>query len=275
MKPYRFTVGDIDCISISDGHRDGGKAEVYLANAPKDEVEAALKAHNQQADTLPQHFNVFYIKTGDKQLLVDTGMGANPSPEVGNTLERLADEGIQPEDIDIVIVTHAHGDHIGGLMDADGNFTFPNAEYVMWKSEWEHWTSDEMLASNRGEVLRAKLLPIESKLTLIDHESEIVPGVCAIPLPGHTPGHMGLMLESNGERLYHIVDVLHQQIQLAHPNWSPMFDSLPELSPITRLEAFNRAADENLLTMTYHLPFPGLGHIVRQGDAFAWQPVDS
>jgi glyoxylase-like metal-dependent hydrolase (beta-lactamase superfamily II) len=270
---HRFTIGTMECISISDGSADGGKASVYFANAPQDEVAQALEAHGQQADALPQHFNILYIKTGDRQILVDTGSGDSGPPDVGLLMERLQGEGVNAGDIDTVIITHAHGDHIAGITDKDGDFNFPNASYIIWKDEWTHWTSEEMLSSNRGEVLRAKLLPVESKLTLIDNETEVAPGVCAIPAPGHTPGHMALLLDSGGERLLHIVDAAHQVIQCEHPDWSPSFDSLPDMSPGTRKGLFDRAAKENLTVMAYHFPFPGLGHVVEKGDAWEWQPL--
>ena len=184
--------------------------------------------------------------------------------------------GIAPEDIDTVIVSHAHGDHINGLVNENGDLVFPNANYVIWGEEWDYWTSEATLADiseARANVIRNKLLPIQGKLTRITAEDqEIAPGVCPLPTPGHTPGHISLMIESDGERLMHIVDASHLLFQQQRPEWSPMYDSLPDVAAETRRRIFEKAATENLLVLAYHHPFPGLGHIARDGDAFVWQP---
>ena len=270
---YRFQVGDIQCMGIAEGERHTGRADVYFHNAPKEEVEKALAEAGLEDGALPSYFNILYLETGDKRVLVDAGFGPNPDPSLGRLLDVLGQHGIQAEDITTVIITHAHGDHISGLVTQDGELTFSNALHMMWRSEWEYWTSEEMLQSDRGEFLQAKLLPLQPQLALIASESELVTGVYALPAPGHTPGHMALLIESEGQSLLHIVDAAHQTLQLKYPQWSPQFDSEPDIAIQTRKQLFKRAADEGVRVLAYHFPFPGLGYIRDAGETWRWEPL--
>jgi glyoxylase-like metal-dependent hydrolase (beta-lactamase superfamily II) len=138
-----------------------------------------------------------------------------------------------------------------------------------------YWTNEENLANMleyRVATVQNKLLPLQNKLMLVTSEDqEIAPGICPMPTPGHTPGHMALMIESDGERLLHMVDVSHLLFQPQNPDWSPVYDSLPELAAETRRRIFEKAAAEDLLVLAYHHPFPGLGYFRKQGEAFVWE----
>lgn len=275
---HHFTVGEMQCIVVNEGRGTGGKASVYFANAPQDQVAEALRQHNLDGENMPGYLNVLYVRHGDEQVIFDTGLGPMSDPNMGKLIANLRTAGIAPEDITTVVITHGHGDHIGGLADAEGNLLFPNARCLIWKAEWEHWTNEETLAKmdpQRASNVRAKFGAIRDGVTMIDAEDEILPGIHAIHAPGHTPGHMAILLESSGERLLHIVDAAHQIIQCEHPDWSPMFDWNNTISAPTRRKLFQKAAEENLLTLAYHFPYPGLGHIARQGNAFQWQPLEA
>jgi glyoxylase-like metal-dependent hydrolase (beta-lactamase superfamily II) len=145
----------------------------------------------------------------------------------------------------------------------------------MWKSEWEHWIEEATKAENPNGPARRNLLPIKDKVTLIDSEREIVPGVCAVHAPGHTMGHMAVLVESKDEKLLHTVDAVHHPVQLLHPDWAPSFDVNPEVSTATRRKLFEQAANEKMLMLAYHFAFPGLGYVEKVGDAFKWNPISA
>lgn len=265
---HRFTVGDFVCVAFCDADqvRDGYG---LFPNIAPDTLKQGFADAEYQADALKFSINILYIKTPEHSILVDTGLGAGMS----NLPESLLMAGIELNKIDTVIITHGHGDHIGGIIGADGTPTFPKAKYAIWKDEWEHWLGEATKPENPNPSSQKNLLPIQDKVILIEEDGEIVPGVQAIHAPGHTMGHIALLIASKNDKLLHIVDAAHHPVQLAHPEWSPGFDVRPDVSAETRKHLFERAADEKLLMMAYHFAFPGAGYVERDGSAFKWKPV--
>ena len=214
------------------------------------------------------------VRVGDRTILIDTGYGAQPlRPEVGQLAQSLAEAGVTAADIDTVVISHPHGDHIGGATVGSGEMaqvTYPSARYWLGRADWEHFTDPENLNA-RG--LADKLLPLANaqRLDLADGEHEIAPGVRLLPLPGHTPGHMGVAFTAGQEMAIYVGDLVHHPLQIEHPDWSPIFDSLPPLSRETRRNLLERARREHALVLSYHLPFPGIGRINSSG----WEPVAS
>ncbi len=212
------------------------------------------------------------VQVGERRILVDTGYGVQPDrPEVGQLATSLAKLGVTAGDIDTVVISHPHGDHIGGATVGSGEavqLTYPLARYWLGQSDWEHFSAPDML-QQRGLV--DKLMPLANaqRLDLADGEQEIAPGVRLLPLPGHTPGHMGVAFTAGQEMAIYVGDLIHHPLQIEHPEWSPIFDSLPPLSRETRRRLVERARREHALVLSYHLPFPGLGHIGATG----WAPV--
>jgi hypothetical protein len=198
---HRFRVGALDCVAVSDGIRPY-PAHMFFVNAPEAELREELAAVGDGRETVTSSYNCLAIRAGDEWAVVDTGIGP-VDPSLGQLLPRLREADIPPEEIGTVVLTHGHPDHIGGLTDAEGNLNFPNARYILWRDEWEFWTSDERLAE-LPEVMasfaRKNLPPIAERVELLEREAEILPGVQAFPTPGHTPGHMSLSLASQGER---------------------------------------------------------------------------
>ena len=212
------------------------------------------------------------VRVGDRRILVDTGYGPQPGrPEVGQLASSLGDVGVSAEEIDTVVISHPHGDHIGGAVGGTGEGarpTYPEARYWLGKADWEHFSEPDMLTRAN---LADKLPPLRKvdRLDLADGEQEIAPGVRLLPLPGHTPGHMGVAFTSGQETAVYVGDLVHHPLQIEHPDWSPVFDSLPPLSRETRRKVVERARREGSLILSYHLPFPGIGRVRSQG----WQPV--
>jgi glyoxylase-like metal-dependent hydrolase (beta-lactamase superfamily II) len=263
-------MGQFSCTVIQDG---GGVSPVVqfaglFPTLTADEIAQAMLDVGLDPNANEFSMNILVVDTGTHRVLVDTGNG--PIKE-SHLLEGMAEAGIAPDSIDTVILTHGHPDHIGGIVDAEGELLYPDARHVMWKSDWEHWLGE----ANKSEdhFARRSLFPLRNRIELIEQEVEIVPGICAVSAPGHTLGHMALLLETGGERLLHIADTAHIPIQITRTEWSPRFEYAPGVSSETRRRLVERAAREKLLTMAYHLPFPGLGYVVEQGGVWVWQEM--
>jgi glyoxylase-like metal-dependent hydrolase (beta-lactamase superfamily II) len=214
------------------------------------------------------------VRVGDRRILIDTGFGPRADrPEVGLLGQSLAAVGVSPAAIDTVVISHAHGDHIGGAAQGSGDAASPaftSARYWLGQGDWDYF-GDSGRAVQMG--LSDKLLPLKSadRLDLADGERDIAPGVRLLPLPGHTPGHMGVAFTSGQEVAIYVGDLVHHPLQIEHPDWSPVFDALPPLSRETRRGLIERARREHALVLSYHLPFPGIGRV----DSGAWQPVST
>lgn len=201
------------------------------------------------------------VRVGDRQLLIDTGYGVQADrPEVGQLVTHLADLGITPADIDTVVISHPHGDHIGGATQA-GQPAFPSARYWLGQADWDYFRTPRMLEHAPEIVGKMQPLADAQRLDLAEDEREIAPGVHLLPLPGHTPGHMGVAFTGGREMAIYIGDLVHHPLQFEHPEWSPIFDALPPLSRETRHKLVERAQREHSLVLSYHLPFPGIGHV--------------
>ena len=220
------------------------------------------------------------MQTGKNTVLVDTGAGPSADPSKGRLLDNLAKVGVSPEQVDTVILTHGHLDHIGGTMADDGKPAFPNAKYVVARAEWDFWSSAhpnlEPLAVDAQEwidIAHKKLLVLRDRVELVDHDGEIRPGISVIIAPGHTPGHMLVQVASKGERLLYVADLVLSPVALEHPGWHSKY----ELDPVAADAQFRRiaamAAKDNLLVHAMHFAYPGLGHITTEGDHWVWQPM--
>jgi glyoxylase-like metal-dependent hydrolase (beta-lactamase superfamily II) len=264
---HRFQIGDFTAVTINDGqfNREAG---IFFGSVPSAELEPVLTANGLTLDSVPSWFDPLYIEVGGHRVIVDTGNGPERD---GQIMNNLAAAGINPADIDTVIITHAHGDHIGGNTTTGGVPAFPNARYVIQRQEWDYWTSDELLnrAPERAPFLRKNLLHIENRFTFVDGDVEIVPGIQAVFTPGHAPGHMALLV---GGVLLHVGDALHQPLHAERPDWSPVFDSLPDAAPVSRRKLMRMAVEQNLLVFGFHFPFPGYGRVTPKGDTWTWQP---
>jgi glyoxylase-like metal-dependent hydrolase (beta-lactamase superfamily II) len=272
---YRFKIGDFLCLAINDGDFVGN-ADMLFANAPEAELLRVLHNYGLEPDHLPSTWTCLLVKTPTNVVLVDTGFGAG-GKYGGRLLPALRAEGFKPEDIDTVILTHAHADHIGGCVDGAGKPTFPEATYIMWQDEWDFWTTEATLnkvSDWAANVARQKLPPLAQQLKNIDSETEIVPGIRAIAAPGHTAGHIAVEIESNGEYLLDMVDVALHPIQIEYPEWTARLDQFPEQTVATRQAIYQRAAETNAMVLAFHFPpFPSLGHIVKQNTRWKWSPL--
>ncbi len=280
---YRFKIGSFECISVSDG-TFAYPDHSFFVNAPKERLEKVLREHNIQTGEIMAPWTCLLVNTGKHRVLVDTGGGAGLMPSVGKLIPYLQAEQIQTVDIDTVILTHGHPDHIGGNTDGEGKPAFPNASYSMSKDEWEFWTSDPDLTQLQVKedikqlmlaLARKNLSPIQGQLDLVERDTEILPGIRAIAAPGHTPGHMALAISSDNEHLLYISDAFLNPIHLEQPEWYPAFDLAPEQAMATRRKLLARIVADKALVLACHFPFPGLGHVIQKGEAWQWRPIET
>ncbi len=285
---HRFRVGAFECMAVSDGSLAYAPpmfpppARLLFCNAPKGLLGRTLREHSIRSEhwmewTSP--YTCLLVNTGEHRVLVDTGAGGL-APTTGKLRQNLQSEGVWPESIDVVILTHGHPDHIGGNTLHDGSLAFSNARYVLWKDEWDFWTSgeaEETLDEHLRDVLlgiaRKNLPPIQDRVDLLDREGDILPGVQAIAAPGHTPGHMALAVSSEDECLLCVSDATLHPIHLEQPEWYCVFDLAPERAVASRRRLMDRAAVDNALVLAFHFPFPSLGHVVPKGDGWRWHPI--
>jgi glyoxylase-like metal-dependent hydrolase (beta-lactamase superfamily II) len=204
---YHFTVGKFSCVALSDGGLNY-PIGIFFKGMPSEQVETILRDHNLPTSHIYTPYTLLYVDTGTHKVLIDTGIGKfgavagelfpnidNSTIRCGILLENTRAAGVNPAEVDTVIITHAHPDHIGGNLNTEGQLSFPNARYYVWQAEWDFWFSDERLAalqvhSPMIKIARTNLEPLENRVTLLDSEAEIVPGISAIATPGHTPGHI-------------------------------------------------------------------------------------
>jgi len=282
---YRFKVGDFECIAVNDGNFTytppliPPPADFLFANAPKEELDQVLRKHGIQREQWMEFvspFTCLMINTGRHKVLVDTGLDGL-DPNTGRLLINLKAVGIGTGDIDTVIMTHGHDDHIGGNTDAQGNPTFPKARYIMWKEEWTFWTSGAEKLYENAEVAftRKNLLAIQRQMDLLDHEAEIVPGIRAVAAPGHTIGHMAVAISSRGEQLICVGDAFLHPIHIEHPEWHAAHEESFEQLMKTRHLLLNKATTEKALMLAFHFPFPGIGYVVQKGTGWQWQPIET
>ena len=270
MTVHQLNIGDIECAVLQEG-----AAEMTLdtvagryPNASRDEIESALGGEAPSGS-----LNLLYIRSGLTRILADVGFGET-TPGMGGALHGLESMGVAPADIDIVFLTHFHGDHIAGFFDAEGEPVYANARYVTAQAEWDEWTGRWAVSSAATDQQNlARFTTWRDWFKLVNGGDEVAPGVSVVDLQGHTIGHSGLLVESAGDRLLHVVDILHQPFQFSHTDWRFSFDSNPELAVVTRRKTLQHCADEDILTLFYHMPFPGLGKVKVEDGTFLWIPT--
>jgi glyoxylase-like metal-dependent hydrolase (beta-lactamase superfamily II) len=260
----RFKLGAFEVTTLLAGTRPGDKPqETFGTNASAEDFAALSAANFIPADMTQNFFTPTLVNTGAELVLFDTGLAAE------GTLAALTAAGITADQVDVVVLTHMHGDHIGGLMGADGvTPTFPNARYVTGGIEHNNWST----AANEGFDKNVK--PLNDKITFLDDGGSAVSGVTAMLAAGHTPGHMIYMVESDGQRLAITADTANHYVwSLQRPDWEVRFDADKAAAAATRKQVFGMIAADRIPFVGYHMPFPGVGYVEAAGDGFRFVPV--
>lgn len=259
----RFKMGGFEVTTLLAGTRAADKLqETFGMNVSAEEFAAAAQANFVPADTSQNFFTPTLVNTGAELVLFDTGLSA------AGTAVALTAAGITPDQVDVVVLTHMHGDHIGGMTLEDGTATYVNARYVTGAVEHNHWAG----AANEGFDKNVK--PFNDKITFVDDGGTVAAGMTAIMAAGHTPGHMIYMLESEGQRLAITADTAnHYVFSLAHPDWEVRFDADKAAAAATRRSVFGMLAADRVPFIGFHMPFPGMGFVEAQGDGFRYVPA--
>jgi glyoxylase-like metal-dependent hydrolase (beta-lactamase superfamily II) len=280
---YKFGLGTFECVAIKDAvHTYENPATLLFLNAPKDHLAQVLREHKIELARWYEWISPYtplFIETESHKVLVDTGIGSTFPPAEGRLIQQLERLEVRPDEIDIVLITHAHGDHCGCNTDSEGQAAFPQARYIMWKKEWDFWTSEGVLAEPQHEwmapVVDKNLWPLHDRFELIEEDTEVVPGVEAIDASGHTPGHMIVRISSGGEQLWYMSDAFLHPLHIRYPDWYAEVDVQPEQAVITRKSLLDQVGGGQPLIHCFHFPFPGLGHIHENEQGYCWRPIES
>ncbi|WP_135468142.1 MBL fold metallo-hydrolase [Crenalkalicoccus roseus] len=283
---HRFRVGEFEATAISDGLLPLGRPEPAFPTAPPEEIASLMRGAFLPPDAANLEQNALVVNTGRQLILFDTGMGESMGPasrmfgpQTGRLVANLRAAGYQPEQVDLVALTHAHCDHCWGLVDAQGNRVFPNAQVAISEADLNFWTDD---ANKRGpdfmgpfiDGAKKNLGAYRDRLVMARDGQEVAPGVTAIATPGHTVGHMVYAISSGGRVMVNTGDLAHHHILLLRrPAWEFAYDTDPKQSAQTRMRMLDRLAADRHAVLSYHFPWPGLGHVVREGEGFAWVPA--
>lgn len=266
-----FDLGGWTLQTISDGNLVL-PADFTFGGMPADEAADLLARYNLSGEVVEPPCNLTLARNGDRLVLFDIGSGSDFMPTAGKLPDALDALGIYPEDITDLVITHGHPDHIWGLLDDFDDPFLPNAMVHMGRTEWEYWTDPDTLESI-GEARASfaigaarRLEVIADTVALFDGAPEIVPGIAAIPTPGHTPGHMAFQIAGSAGAALILGDaVANHHVAFERPDWASGSDQDPELAAQTRLALLDRAVADNLHIVGFHLPEGGIGRVERQG----------
>ena len=276
---HRFSLGEIQCTVLYDGWLDH-PLEGFLGGPPQE--VAAYHRHSFLPETRwPMDENCLHLRIGGESVLIDTGLGHHKwfGSGTGRLPESMAEAGIDPASITLVLLTHADTDHVFGLLDDQGRKTFPNARIAISRREFDHWVDGQVINGKSPNpdwrrVTEPTLRAYAEGAIWLEDSAEILPGVTAVATPGHSPGHFAFRIESAGEVLYVFGDAVHHQlIELAEPDWAFLWDFDPAEGLRSKAAVLARACAEGALCHGFHFQWPGLGRLAPQGEGrYLWVP---
>lgn len=277
---FRFKLGGFEITVLTDG-LNTTPLRFSASNIPEEELRAYLEQNHLPTETRQSHLNVCLVNTGDKLVLVDAGSGDNFRDTAGKLTASLEAAGYAAEDVDAVVITHGHPDHIWGIIDDFAEEPrFPNATYHINETEWDYWTADDLETKLPegfkffGTGAKRNLMPVAELTTRHKAEASVLPGITTIATPGHTLGHISVVVESEGKSLLITGDAItHPLISLEHPEWQPQMDMDKEVAVTTRKRLLDMASKDRMIVASYHIPFPGVGRIAATGNGYRWVPT--
>jgi len=273
---YTFTLGDFECTVIKDSGAEM-VADEFFSTVPEGERIQAIANSPYDPAAIALSQNILLLEKDGQRIIIETGNTTNDSDGT-DFFPLLQEAGIEPESIDIVTLTHAHADHYSGMLFEDGSKRFPNANYVMWKKEWDYYSSDERMAIElergqaRYDYIKKYLGGLEPYLSFISEENDMLAdGIRAIPAIGHTKHHVRFEVTSQGKTLHILGDAFIHPLCLDNPHWTFPFDGDDEQSIATRRDLRDSVGDD--LVLVYHFPFPGVGYVKRDNGRYSWEEL--
>ena len=274
-------LGTSEVISINDGHLVLPGA-FFFEGLPEDELESVLSQHGIAADQLKPPCNLTLLRQPDKTVLFDAGAGSGFVPTAGAMLDSLDALDVTPDDITHVVFTHAHPDHLWGVLDDFDDLVFPQAQLMMGQAEWDYWTDPETVNSI-GDARASfavgasrRLDAIKEQISLFNERDEILPGVMAHGTPGHTPGHMSFEIREGSNAVMVGGDAIgNQHVAFARPDWGSGADQDRDLGAKTRMRLLDQLATDQITLLGFHLPNGGIGRVERHGGSYRFVPEDT
>ena len=283
---YRYKIGSIEVTVATDGVARFKMAEDHVLNIKKDVVNAALAEVFMEKDMMTTPYNPVAINSGGKLAVIDTGTGEanykSSNGAGGQFVTNLAAAGIERGAVDTVIISHYHGDHINGLLMADGSLAFPNAEILVPAAEHQYWMDDGEMSratnprvqGNFKNVRRVFNAEVMKRVNTYAYNKEVIPGVSAQSTPGHTPGHTSYVISSGSEAVYLQSDVTHVPfLFVRHPDWHAFYDQDGAMAETTRRKVYDMLVADKMRVQGFHYPFPSLAHVEKAGSGYREIPV--
>lgn len=276
---YRYKIGDITVTAINDGFAMRG-IEGFIRNADIADVKKALEAAFLPTTGFQNTFTTLVVQTGGKLVLLDTGLGDNGPPTTGTWMRNFRAAGFDPAQVDQIVISHFHGDHIGGIRLKDGSTPFTKAEISVPAPEWDFWMSDDRMnaapeAAKPGfQNARRVFAPITQQIKRFVPGAEVAPGITSVAAHGHSPGHTTFVIASGAARMMFVADVTsHPALFVRNPDWSAVFDQDPDMARATRRRILDMVSADKLQVAFYHAPFPATGYVAKAGNGFEFVPV--
>lgn len=279
---YRFKLGGFECTVVSDGPlKLGTFTEEMFRGISQERIDAILAANFLDRNDFTVDQNAVVVNTGSKLALIDTGMGYRKiyGPRTGHLLANLRAAGIDPASIDLLALSHAHPDHVWGLVGEDGTPNFPNAEIHISEADLEYWTdeaklSDPAIGHYIGPI-RDALLPLLDRIVFLKDGQAVLSGIQSLSTPGHTVGHTSFVISSQGSSIIYTGDLAHRPLlQMENPRAEFARDTDPQQGVGSRLRVFDMAASGQIPIVAYHFPWPGVGHVAKNGDSYRYVAVE-
>ncbi|MGP9810914.1 MBL fold metallo-hydrolase [Rhodopseudomonas sp. NSM] len=280
---YRFHVGDIQATVLSDGLLSGPPS-VYAHDAPEVELREALRRAFLPTDTMTLNLNTLLIETGGRRILIEAGAAQTMGPNGGRLFANLATIGLRADDIDAVVISHTHPDHVGNLRSAEGGKAFPRATIYAPEADWTFFVRGEPDLSylpvgdefrrRFAAAIKRSVEPVAADVVLYQAGAEIVPGLTTLPAFGHTPGMAAFLVHSGSDQLLLTADLAYHPVVNVDRPWRPGPDRDKDAALRSRRRIFDRAAADKLLVLGFHYPFPGLGRMLKTDAGYAWVPAN-
>lgn len=270
----RYHVGEFEVNTLFDGAVSVKEPQkTFGMNVDADTFTTTSAENFIPADAFKAYFTPTLVNTGSELILFDTGVGEGGRPARGNMRAALQSAGYTPEQVDVVVITHMHPDHIGGLMEA-GAPAFPNARYVTGQTEYDFWSGMDPEANGVTKLMAKNVKPLAEKMTFLKGGESVASGITAVDAHGHTPGHTVYMLENGGQQLLLAADTANHYVwSLARPDWEVRFDMDKEAAAATRKSLIGMLAADKIPFVGYHMPFPAVGYVASDGAGFRYVPA--